>query len=222
MKRLRREANEIGTQLGATGTCEIIRQFVQQARSFAQPRKISRTFWMSQERAASYWKSNRELAVFTHLVLASGIEGLEFDFAASILNARLRMLREPHEAEDLNAELENAIQATTISEVKSKLLWGLYSRPHPLLTGILYVLPILILQSDRWRQLPVLSPWTQCQILAGMYHADWHNVKLVADAIYENAAEEERLNCFAALLFEASSGPFPKRISNAGHPESSF
>jgi hypothetical protein len=140
------------------------------------------------------------LSTFTHNALGSNTDGLEFAFAVSLLNRRLRRLRESDETDALNSQLQSAIQATPSPEAKLKLLSSFYSRPHPLLTGILTITDLEFAITQLSALGTVLKPWTKCHILAGMHHANWQQAKLICDETYQTAAEEDRPNCFGSLF----------------------
>ncbi len=195
-----KKAAEVGEQMGTTGTRQAIRDFLQQAQEFAPARTDFGNILPVAEHAASHWDANSELPAFTHMALASQAEGLEFAFAVSMLNRRLRMLRESNRSEALNSELYSAIQATPTPEAKARLLSSLYSRPHPLLTGILTVTDLEFAAAQMDAVGSVLKPWIKCQVLAGMHHTNWGKAKSLCDETYRTAAEEDRLTCFAALL----------------------
>jgi putative NIF3 family GTP cyclohydrolase 1 type 2 len=195
-----KKAAEVGNQLGVAGTCETIRQFLQQAQEFAQARTDFGNILPVAEHAAAHWEANNELAAFTHMALTFHTEGLVFTFAVAMLNRRLRMLRESNRQDALKSELQSAIHATSAPEAKAKLLLSLYSRPHPLLTGILTVTDLEFAVPEMDAIATVLKLCSRCQIAAGMYHTNWDKVKSMCDETYSAATEPDRPNCFAALF----------------------
>lgn len=196
----RKKAVEIGEKMGITGNSQTIRQFLQQAREFAPARTDFGNILQVAEYAAPHWDANSELSAFTCSALASQAEGLEFTFSVSMLNHRLRMLRESNRIQDLKLELENAIKATPSPEAKVKLLSSLYSRPHPLLTGILTVTDLEFAAAQMHTHAFALKPQTCCLIFAGMHHTDWGKAKSLCDEAYKTAADKDRPDCFAALF----------------------
>lgn len=195
-----KKAAELGTQLGTTGTRGSIGQFLQQAQAFAPTRNDFGNILPVAEHAAAHWETNSELAGFVHSTLATQIQGLPFAFAMSMLNRRLRQLRESNRGGVLKSELQSAARAASASQTKAHLLLSLYSRPHPLLTGILTLTDLEFVIPEMDTVATALKPWSRCQILAGMHHTNWERVKAVCDDIYLTSTKEDKPNCFAALF----------------------
>jgi hypothetical protein len=195
-----RKAAEIGKQFGINGTRESINQFLQQAQEFAPTRSDAGNILPVADYAALHWETNSQLAAFVHMTLASQIEGLPFSFAISMLNRRLRMLRESNRPDVLISELQGAAQAASSAQAKVNLLLNLYSRPHPLLTGILTITDLEFAVPQINGVAAILKPWSRCQIIAGMHHIDWATVKRLCDETYNAAAEQDKPNCFAAFF----------------------
>jgi hypothetical protein len=196
------KANELGEQMGASWSAGKIREFLQRAQQFAPKKDQYFNILPIAERAASHWDANKEIPVFVYTALASQTDAIEFAFAATMLNYRLRMLRKSGRQETLKADLQKAIDPDLAPEDKAILLIHLYSRPHPLSTGILTLIDL----EFAIRQIDVvgaaLKPANRCQILAGMHHVNWESVRSHCGETFKAAEENEKLNCFAAL-FEA-------------------
>ncbi len=195
-----KKASELGAQFGATGTRESIALFLRQAQEFAPEGADSSNIFSVGDRAAVEWQTNRELKSFTRDVFASKTEGFEFAFAVSMLNRRLRTLRESNRAEDLKSELQDAVQSPAIAEAKVTLMLRLYSRPHPLLTGILTSADLEFVLSALENASCVVKPSDQCRILAGMYHVNWSKVSGLCNAAIDSTSEEDKANCFVTVF----------------------
>jgi hypothetical protein len=193
-------AKEVGEKLGSAGTSQEITQFLKQAEEFAPNRSDWVNVMQVVEYVAPHWETNKELSVFVGEALARAPEGIDFAFAATLLNRRLRALRASNPGEALKSELERAIQATSTLDAKAGLLSMLYGHPHPLLSGILTATDLEFLACQMAAIPGALKPWTKCSLLANMYYADWGRVGRVCEGIYRDASAAEKLPCFLAIL----------------------
>lgn len=197
-----KKAAEIGEKLGKGGSHKEIFQFLQEAREFAPARADFGNILSIARHAAPHWENNSELVTFTQLALASTPKDLEFAFAVAMLNCRLRILRESNRADELNSELKNAIQSASTPEAKASLMSSMYSRPHPLLTGILTGADFEFTASYFETTESMLKPSDWCRIFVGMHHVNWEKIKVTCDGIFNASPEGEKLKCFGAF-FEA-------------------
>ncbi len=195
-----RKAAELGAQIGATGTRKSITRFLRQVQEFASERADLSNLLSVGDHAAADWQTNSELKSFTLDAFGYRTEGLEFDFAISLLNRRLRTLRESNRAEELKSELRDALQSAATSEAKVNLMMRMYSRPHPLITGVLTSADLEFVLSTLKNGSCVIKPPDQCRILAGMYHVNWPNVGGLCDDIFDSASDRDKGNYFDTVF----------------------
>jgi hypothetical protein len=192
------KAREIGDRLGSKGTSAQIHEFLQQAKEFAPEKTEWSNLLEIPKHIASHWNANPQIAVFVAEALATPPDDIEFGFAASLLNHRLKELRNEGDQEKLKAELNAAEKA--LSATNENLVSFLYARPHPLLTGILTSTDLEFVRSQIATHTEALPPWLKCKLLAGMFHVNWELVKQSSSEIFFAAAEADRLRCFLNLL----------------------
>ena len=192
------KAREVGDRLGSKGTSVQIHEFLQQAKEFAPEKTEWSNLLEIPKYIASHWNANRQIEVFVAEALATPPDDIEFGFAASLLNHRLKELRNEDDQEKLKAELNAAEKA--LSATNENLLSFLYARPHPLLTGILTSTDLEFVRSQITKHAEALPPWLKCKLLAGMFHVNWDLVKHSCSEIFFAAAEDEHLRCFVNLL----------------------
>jgi hypothetical protein len=194
-----KKAVELGEKMGKSGTRDGIREFLDQVIEFA-PRNDFGSILRIAEEAATYWETNAELQELVNIALTTQPVGLHYTFAITLLNRRLRILRQSSNDTTLRYELQKAIQAPPNPEAKVKLLLDLYSRPHPLATGILSVTDFDFAVAETDSLKPVLKRQVMCQILAGMCHAKWDKAKSILETAYNASEEENRMLCLAAIF----------------------
>lgn len=194
------KAREVGDNLGTQGTSAQIHHFLKQAQEFAPERTEWGNVLEITKHLAAHWNTNAQIGVFTIEALASSPDGMEFGFAASLLNHRLRVLRSEGDPEKLEAQLQRAAAAAATPTANAKLLSLLFGRPHPLLTGILTSTDLEFVRSQFAAHPDAFQPWAKCQFLAGMFHAGWGVVKQLCTETFFAADGPEKLRCFVVTL----------------------
>lgn len=194
------KAREVGDKLGTQGTSAQMHDFLRQAQEFAPERTEWGNILEVTKYLATHWNTNAQISVFTAEALGGAPDGIEFGFAASLLNHRLRTLRSEGEPKKLKAELQRAADAVATPTGISELLSRLFGRPHPLLTGILTRTDLEFVRSQMTARPEALQPSAKCRLLAGMFHVDWDLVKQSCTETFLAADGPEKLRCFEVIL----------------------
>jgi len=194
------KAKEVGEKLGGSGTSQEITRFLKQAEEFPPDRSDWFNVMQVVDHVAPHWETNKELPVFVSEALARAPGGIDFAFAACLLNRRLRTLRASNAVAALKSELGRGIQAASTPDAKAALLSMLYGNPHPVLTGILTVTDLEFVTSEMAAIPGALKAWTKCQYLANMYYTDWQRVRQLCEQTFRGAPAAEKLTCFLAIL----------------------
>jgi hypothetical protein len=195
-----KKVKELGNKLGETGTCNEIRQFLKQAQEFAPQREKWGNILEVANNAGSYWDTNKELSEFVKQALAGSTGGIEFVFGTSLLNRRLKFLRESNATEVLRAELNGAAAITSSPTAKAQVLSNLYERPHPLITGILTTTDLDFIASQLAALPEFVDPGKQCLFLSGAAHANWQSCKVFVEGVYNASSGTARLHCYLGSL----------------------
>lgn len=146
---------------------------------------------------ADKWAQYGQIKTFVYRTLKEEPKRLPFRFGCRLLNVYLRNLRAGF-PEAITGILNEMIAIPPTPHAQLELLANLYSRPHPLITGLCDTSDFAFVRGELARLSPKAE--IQCQILAGFYHVDWAQCRGACDNLFNLAHLSDKPSLFVALL----------------------
>jgi hypothetical protein len=198
-------AARLGQELGTTGSERDIAEFLLNAEEFGSIDSNWHIIASIGTEIGKCWDKNSEVEKFTKAVVAQHPDTVQFKFATAMLAAKLRDLRIANKDDELRTFLTEWLAMPSTSAHRGELLFALYWRPHPLLSGILRgpdletLLSGLGLSAKPALATNIPAP-NKLRLIAGVHHVNPTLIREVADKIWNDLPPTEKASALDALI----------------------
>jgi hypothetical protein len=199
------KAAQIGGKLGESGTERDIAEFLSNAEKFGSIEANWHVIAQIGTEIGKHWERNSEIQKFAKAALVQDSDSLHFKFSTAVLAERLRTLRSAEKDDELKKILDEWLAIPRDPKHRAQLLWLLYQRPHPLLTGILRkpdfetLLLALGLADDPGFGDEIL-PVNKLRLIAGVHHVEPGRFRTLAEEIWTDLPDNQKAAGLAVLI----------------------